>query len=41
MKKKFSWVPAILVNKRLKVSVYVVPVIVKNVPYDVVTACMN
>ena len=31
----------LLVNRMFKVNVYVVPIHIRKVPYDVVVACMN
>ena len=41
MKRRLVAVAALFVNRSLKVSIYVVPVVVKKVPYGVVAACMN
>jgi hypothetical protein len=41
MKKKLIGVAAVLVNKSLKVSICVVTVVVRKVPYGIVAACMN
>jgi len=35
------FVAGILMNKRLKVNIYVIPVTLKKVPYGIVIACMN
>ena len=41
MKKRLTGVAAVLVNKSLKVSIYIVPVVIRKVSYGVVVACMN
>ena len=41
VKRGKMFVAAMLMNKKLRVNVYVIPVIVKKIPYGVVVACMN
>ena len=41
MKRMRIGVAVLLVNKMLKVTVYVVPLTIGKAPYDVVVACMN
>ncbi|MDA8091197.1 MAG: hypothetical protein M0Z61_13395 [Nitrospiraceae bacterium] len=41
MKRIRIGVAVLLVNKMLKVTVYVVPLTIGKAPYDVVVACMN
>jgi hypothetical protein len=41
MKRRLVAVVALFVNRRFRVSIYVVPVMVKKVPYGVVVAYMN
>jgi len=35
------FVAALLMHKRLKVNIYVIPITIKKIPYGVVIACMN
>ena len=41
MKRIRIGVAVLLVNKMLKVTVYVVPLAIRKAPYDIVVACMN
>ena len=41
MKRIRIGIAVLLVNKMLKVTVYVVPLTIAKTPYDVVVACMN
>ena len=41
MKRIRIGIAVLLANKRLKVTVYVVPLTIGKAPYDVVITCMN